>query len=133
MTRVENWQQALWFCVEDWRHRSFCWGEHDCARFAAAAVLAVTGEDVLPALGQYASETEADTILADRGGLAAAVDQIIGPRQDIIAARRGDLIQLTDRMGGALAVSVGLNAVALTQHGLREFPMREHRYSWRVG
>lgn len=131
--RLENWETNLQTFVRRWQSVPFEWGQADCAAFAADAVYSVTGEDVRAKLGAYINEAEADHLLAWYGGLEAAVDEIVGERKPTTAVRRGDLVLLTDRVGGALGVVTGVNAHALTKSGLRGFPPPFYRLAWGVG
>ena len=68
--RRPDWPERLAVLVEARRHAPFVWGTHDCAMFAADAVLAQTDRDFLARWrGAYAAEEQGEAIT---GGAEAA-------------------------------------------------------------
>ena len=51
MTRLRDWRTRLAAYLAAGRAKPFAYGEHDCARFAAGAVEAVTGDNPGAGLG----------------------------------------------------------------------------------
>jgi len=92
--------------------RPYAYGEHDCALFAAGAVLAMTGEDPAgPFRGRYCSRWSGDELLAAHGSdtLEAAIDGLF-PQVAIGFAKRGDLAWHEGSVGvvaGRFALFVG--------------------------
>lgn len=96
--RRDGWETRFRETLEAWEHKPFQWGETDCAHFAAAVVLALTGRDFLGTWrGAYTSRLTAAARLRGRGhrtlatalgeALAAIGAQEIDPR----AAAVGDV------------------------------------------
>jgi len=69
---------------------------HECVRFMAGGVEAVTGVDVVARFGaRWTTERGARRILRRCGGLAAAMDQVMTPIAPTLA-QRGDAGMLAD-------------------------------------
>jgi hypothetical protein len=109
--------------VEARRHAPFVWGTHDCAMFAADAVLAQTDRDFLARWrGAYATEDQGEAIIT--GGafgtfMAAALAAFgaaecpagLAQRGDVALVRYGNTRSLGVVLGGSVAVPglVGLS------------------------
>jgi hypothetical protein len=120
MTRLPGWERRLYALEQDNRQFAFCWGRHDCCTFAAAAVEAVTGQQIcLP--GPYGSARKALRVVRDMGGLPAAVSTILGfEPSPPLRAHRGDIVLLRQPGfdGHALGVCFGQFACAPGEDGL---------------
>lgn len=124
---------ALIGFLEDREGWSFGYGPapktHDCARFCAAGVKAVTGVDPLKAFtGQWTTERGAKLVLARHGGMAKAVSEVmteIDPRR----AQRGDVGLTQD---GALVLVEGEMVVGVTDRGLIRLPRAALSTAWTV-
>lgn len=82
----------------------FAWGSTDCVQLAAGAIEIARGER--PALPIYATELEAKRALVDRGGLEAAVTEVLGPsRSDLPQCRDGDIVLTAFQGEHALGVA----------------------------
>jgi hypothetical protein len=95
MTRLPDWRIRLAAYLSAARLREFAYGEHDCAQFAAGAVVAITGVDPAARLGiSYATL---------RGGLRAL--SMRGYR-DHVAFARAELTEIgvADARHGDIAV-----------------------------
>lgn len=68
----------------------FDWATNSCGHFAAGAVLAQTGRDVLASLPKFKTERGAKLMLARRGGLEATMDSLL-TRIAPAHAMRGDV------------------------------------------
>lgn len=91
--RQGDWEQALGSYIADCETRGYAWGEHDCAMFAAGAVLVMTGTDPVPDFrGRYSTKQGAAKALCryGNGTLEATLDARFDARS-IGFARRGDL------------------------------------------
>lgn len=115
MTRLPGWDGRLYALLERKRFREFEWGEHDCCIFAAAAVAAVSGQQIsLP--GPYMSARQALRVVRALGGLPSAVTAALG--SELVPAshaQRGDIVLLRQPRsfdGHALAVCFGEFAYA---------------------
>lgn len=128
--RLPNWPHRLQRYVDAHRATPFAWGAHDCARFAAGAVRAITGWEVkLPA---YVGALQAARVLQGLA-LADAVDARLGPRQAPAVARRGDVLLLVQQRGPVLAVCLGHLWAAPGPDGLAFGPASDAVASWKVG
>lgn len=101
---------------------------HDCVRFVAAGVEAVTGVNRLEAIApRWSTRIGARRALTRMGGLAAAVDATGLPRVEPMLARRGD-VALTD--GEALVLVEGDLVVGLAERGLYRLPRSAMVTAW---
>lgn len=130
--RLPDWPERLAAFVEARRHCPFEWARNDCATFAADALLALTGRDVLAALrGRWASAEQAQALLRGMGGLAPAARRCLGRPLALPAlAPRGAVV--CARMAGASIMGVLLGPVwcAPGARGLEFRPAAEVRLAW---
>jgi hypothetical protein len=127
-------ETALDRLIREARRQPFRWGEHDCCTFAAACVKARTGRDALAGLPRWSSEEDAAALLAERGGLCAAVTQCLGaPLAAPLLAAPGDVVLAVDPQGRELlAVCAGSVLVAPGPRGLVAMGLAAGRCAWRV-
>lgn len=139
--RFEDWPQRLDDFLRAAQGRLFTWGEHDCALFAADAVLAITGEDHAAAFrGRYSTARGALRALKvyGQGTLEATVAARLGPV--VINPRglqRGDIAAFGDsgEFGCGLGVVdlSGRHFVALSPvGGPGRMPLASAVCGWRV-
>lgn len=134
LERVEHWESALLATVHAWQNATFGWGEKDCAHFAGDIVRAMTDTDISDQFAPfYTGQGSAAQLLAERGGMGAAVSAILGEPVDCLQARRGDIVAVKAPQGLALGAVIGTHAVALTTAGLRPFSMGYWQACWAVG
>lgn len=136
--RRQDWPERLAELVEARRAEPFRWGAHDCCLFAADAVLALTGRDPAAAWrGRYATEAEAEAVLAEAGSLvetvalacaAAGLPEIPAPA----AARRGDLALINQGNQPAMGVVLGEAIAAPGPDGLACVPLDRAIRAWAV-
>lgn len=110
------------------------WGVHDCAIFAADAVLEMTGEDPMQDLrGSYDSPVSAARVVR-QAGFESLGDMIADRFEECPPAmvRRGDLILADGEMGEFIAVVTGHTAVGPAAFGLSHVPITEARRAYRV-
>lgn len=135
--RLPDWPERLAAYLAQQRPRQFAWGVNDCAGFAAGAVLAITGRQVLPV--QWASMADAARQLRALGGLQAAVDKVLPRLPSPALAQRGDvvLVSVPVRDGRPrrqwLAVVDGLVYWGPGAIGLQSGPMQAAVCAWGVG
>ena len=101
------------------RDKPFCWGEHDCARFAAGWVEAVTGRN--PMVGwRYTTQVGAARALARRG-FATLADAVAAelPEIPLAYAMEGDIAMVD----GACGIVGGEVVYVLRSEGLGIVPM----------
>lgn len=126
--RLPNWGNRLAETVAEWRARPFRW-DRDCGRWAAACVMAQTGEDPLADLrGQYRTKREALKLLAETP-MAERLDGMF-PQVHPAMAQRGD-IALTQ--GLCLGCVMGGEALFYFEDGMTMVPRGEWSGVWGVG
>lgn len=129
-TRHRDWQARLQAVLDAHRQQPFAWGRHDCVRFAAACVHAVTAQT--PALPDYAGARAAMRALHAHGGLRAAVTGALGEPIAPALAAAGDIGLLVAGDRESLAVNVGGGSwLAPTAEGLREVRAELIQSAWR--
>ena len=109
--------------IARWKHRRFVWGLHDCGRFAADAILAMTGNVALKK-GELIFESP-EVLHASFSG-----DQLLGLFRDLLEKtgmrkteapqNEGIAIVKLGRSTPALAVWDGLKLWMISKKGLRE-------------
>lgn len=137
LQRLPDWPERLVAYLHQHRQVAFEWGPADCVRFAAGAVQATTGREVLPC--QWADKASAVRLLRQHGGLPAAVGEVLPALASPAWAQRGDvaLVQASARPGGLrrrwLAVVDGHLWQAPGASGLCAGPMAMAVMAWGVG
>jgi hypothetical protein len=128
--RRSDWPERLAALVEARRHVPFTWGAHDCAMFAADAVLAQTDRDFLARWrGAYATEDQGEAITGGAFGtfMAAALAAFgaaecptgLAQRGDVALVRYGNTQSLGVVLGGSVAVP-GLSRLSFLPAGTIE-------------
>ncbi len=140
--RLDGWEAVLRETVERSRERSFEWGAHDCALFAADCVLAMTGTDLATAFrGKYttAAGSRRALIRLGEGSLEATVTAVLGEPIAPALARRGDVVlfrsfppDVPPEGIEALAVCLGEVAASPGPKAMTYVPMSEWLKAWRV-
>jgi hypothetical protein len=135
MKRFADWEDRLSTYLDGLRGKPFAWGKNDCATFAAGAVQAMTGEDVIPEVrGRYTTARGSVRTLRKHaaGTLAATVTAKFGEPVD--HAQRGDIVM----HDGSLAISFGAFAIAVGEQGGAQgliripLPFDGWEHAWRV-
>lgn len=103
---------------------------HDCARFCDAGVEAVTGKNPLKDFtSTWTTRRGARRILIQRGGMAAAVSEVMTPISPTLA-QRGD-VGMTEE--GQLVLFEGDRVVGLTETtGYRRLPRSAAIRAWTI-
>lgn len=131
--RLQDWMHRLARLVEERLGEPFAWGPNDCASFAADAVHAQTGEDVLAELrGHRHNERQALRRERAIGGLPAAIERAGLQPVPPALAQRGDLVLVAQKPRPVLAVCNGAEAVAPGGRGLVHVPITRALKAWRV-
>jgi hypothetical protein len=129
--RLPDWEQRLAAYIAGAHGAAFAWGKHDCVRFAAGAVEAVTGERLLPRV-QYRSQAGAYRALKELG-FASVAEAVPLPPVALAFAARGDVVAREDSLG----VAVGRDALFVGEEGgepgLVRFPVLTCDRAWKVG
>jgi hypothetical protein len=137
LRRLPDWPERLAGYLSAMRPHRFAWGTHDCVRFAAGAVHAVTGQQ--PTALQWDSPAAAARLLRRVGTLAQAVGQVLPELPAPTLAQRGDvvLVQMPVHGGRAqrqwLAVADGPQWWVPSVTGLASGPMDLAHRAWGVG
>ncbi len=136
MQRLDDWPTLLADAIKAASGRPFSWGEHDCALFAADVCLAITGHDPLAHVrGAYSSAFGAALTLRRLGcnDVAELADQVIGPRERIEAAQRGDWVLSPDDEARALGVCLGPRSAFLAPVGMTTRLTLDCSACWKIG
>lgn len=118
--RLADWEARLSDYLTGVAGEAYSYGQHDCALFAAGAVLAMTGND--PAVefrGRYS--TAAGSLKALKKYGAGDLEATIASKfeaKPIGFAQRGDLVM----HAGAVGVCIGADALLVTDDGLTRVP-----------
>lgn len=135
MIRRDDWRSRLSACIGEALQRPFEWGVHDCALFAADAVLAMTGEDPAEAFrGRYRTQIGAARVLHREGfkgllGLAQSRLNLIPAAM----ASDGDLIAIPDGLAGeTLGVVAGALIAAPGPDRLEFIPRTSASFAFHV-
>lgn len=136
LRRLPAWPERLAEHLRRNADAPFGWGVNDCCRFAAGAVAAITGCEVLPLT--WANRAEAVQALRQLGGLVQAVDSVLPRLPSPAHAWRGDvvLVQTSERHGCRrrwLAVADGDRWWAPSPEGLVHGPLSQAVLAWEVG
>ena len=135
--RLPDWPERLADYLATMRPHRFAWGANDCVAFAAGAVHAVTGRQVLPL--QWASMAEAVAVLRRMGPLPAVVGQVLPELAAPALAQRGDVVRVQAPVHAGrgvrqwLAVADGPHWWVPSVTGLASGPMVLASRAWGVG
>ena len=131
ITRLADWRPRLVAYLEEVRARPFGYGSHDCALFAAGAVMAMTGTDLASDYrGRYGSLKE--------GLKLAGTSHLRILRQHFeevptAFAGVGDLAMIGEIGFPALGIFEGEHILVLREDGLGLMPRAAATQAWRVG
>lgn len=132
--RRPDWEARLGAYLRACRDTPFAWGRHDCCLFAAGAVIAMTGIDLMGEFrGRYRTPRGAIRALRRHGAgtLEATMDGKLLAIEPAYA-KRGDLVLANYGEGeGALCVVLGRDAAAVGAEGDREGLVTIGRAQWR--
>lgn len=111
--------------------KSFEWGAHDCALFAAGWIKAATGIDMLANYPSWTSEQEAAEVIALSGGLSAVMDRQFH-RIEPAMAKDGDVALRKDIRTGqsGLCIFSGSHIVTTGENRLMFIDRSEAECAW---
>lgn len=133
LTRSTNWPTFLAEYVEERRSVPFEYGVHDCCRFAAGAVRAITGEDPMASF-TYRNKAQALRLIAADGALEKLLRDTLGPPLESPAfAKRGDVTLADLDNGPTVGIVLGVNAAYAAETGVLLLPTRLARLAWGIG
>lgn len=131
--RFSDWPEKLAAYVAARGNQRFEWGKgkQDCCSFAAGAVLAMTGRDVMADIPDYADAAEADLVIGEHG-LAALLDARFERRRSPGLMQRGDvcLVEIEGRQ--SVMVCVGAEIVGAGKLKLQYLPRSAALIAWAV-
>jgi hypothetical protein len=134
MNRLPSWRTRLGLYLAEAARTPFAEGRHDCALFAAGAVLAMTGMDpAAPFRGRYRTTRGGLRVLRRAGyrdhlALAVAHLEEVPPS----FARVGDLAAVQGADGPALGVVQGERIYVLRPEGMATVSLLQAMRAWRV-
>ncbi|MCH4542918.1 DUF6950 family protein [Ochrobactrum sp. A-1] len=115
--------------------KPFAWGETDCVSTTDRWIRLATGLSPLAWINRtYASEDEANSILADRGGLAVLVNRAMRAVgiEKTSAPRAGDVGLIFHRDKLCMAIHAGDVWFAHDENGLIGAPLNAVWKAWRI-
>lgn len=134
--RALDWPKRLMAVVARARTQPFVWGENDCALFTADAIQAMTGVDYAAAVrGKYTTEYGATKTLLAQGYSSLddyVTDRFGEPLPSVLAAARGDIVQVKTDGGLSLAICLGTHAAVVGGGGVIFLDASYWRKAWRV-
>lgn len=130
--RVNQWPEVLDAKINEWRRRPFNWAGSNCCQFTADVVLALTGVDHRDAFPTYETKEQAESILADLGGVVALATLALGEPKPVTRAQRGDVVACDFGDGLAVGICLGVKCVAPGPRGLIERPTINAVAAWSV-
>lgn len=132
MNRLTDWMLRLEALASERQRERFAFGLHDCSMWACDAVQAVTGRDPGADLrGTYATEAEAEVVIASRGGLAQIATDRLGAEIPPGLAAAGDVGLIETDRGPALVVCMGRVWLAAGPFGLTPVSRSAVLRAWR--
>ena len=134
MKRRHEWPELLADYIASRRASPFVWGTHDCCKFAAGAVEAITGENPMHDF-HYGNEIGALRLIAEAGSLDALVTGVLGePLPSVAQVKRGDVVLADLGNGPTVGVCLGAPAAyAAAAGGVLLLLAAGARMAWRIG
>lgn len=130
--RRADWLDRLEAYIAERMTEPFAWGRHDCCRFAAGAVEAMTDEDPMRGF-EYCDEAGARALIRSAGSLDSLVARALGEPIPVSLAGRGDVVIGDLEFGATVGVCLGGITAFAASEGLTHRPTLECRVAWRVG
>jgi hypothetical protein len=130
--RKDTWDIDLMAFIKSREKTPFQWGSQDCVLFACDCAQAMTGIDLAAKYRGYSTREEAYEIIAHAGDLRALVNSELASEISPTFARRGDFVLLDQDGVQALAICIGVMAVAAGKTGLATRRMTDAITAWRI-
>lgn len=133
MRKRKDWKARLHAFFVDSRSRRFAYGRWDCVLFAAGAVAAMGGPDLIPRGLRWRDGASAErTLRALYGGLERAVSESCAKMKPISADfRLGDVVIYDGDKGPALGIHDGFGIKSPGADGLVTHALPARR-GWRM-
>lgn len=145
LQRRPDWPERLAETLKIARSRSFVWGTHDCALFAADCVKSMTDVDLAKSFrGSYNDAAGAARALVHAGfsSIEDLASSFLGSEIQPTRAQRGDIVLIdtslspivTEKPTVALGVVLGHYAAVLSRDDeVLLVGLRLARHAWKVG
>lgn len=130
--RKQNHIELLAIYLQQAQTKTFEWGIHDCATFAAGAVELMTGKRIEFDDLRAVKSAEDVVVALRRQSLRDRVTMILGPAISVNLAKRGDIILESDSDREALGVCFGEFSFFLLPLGVTPKPTIGCIAAWRV-
>jgi len=105
MERVRNWDVKIMDWQADMLGRPFAWGQTDCGSLVRSALSVVYGEDPVPHLDWYETQTGAIRLFGETDGISGAILDLGAEETTLAFARQADIAieapSEDNRLGGA--------------------------------
>jgi hypothetical protein len=132
LVRYPDWDRRLTSHLFGRLRERFSYGGLDCVLFAANAVQAMTGTDLLGELrGKWHTKSQAMRMIASLGGLRAAVAGVMGPASEQVP-KRGDLVLCELGLGPTLCLSWGIGVLGPGAEGLMTMRLPAQFETWSI-
>jgi hypothetical protein len=133
MTRVSNWEEALFEEVQGIAKTPFKWSYHDCLLWSFKVRYALTQKKGYEEWeGCYSSQEEGRVFFHSLGfdTLADVVSSVVGPPQLPLLAQRGDFVLISEEN---LGVCIGHEVLTLCDKGgVKRTDLMDALISWRI-
>lgn len=131
--RRHDWASRMFSVFDEHHHRPFDLASGGCWPFVARVVDAMTGSDYEARLmGTYGTGAAVLRLMAQPGGVAAAVAEILGPATSTGRPMRGDVILFDGGEGDAVGIWDGANIIAMGETGLHRVARSEIKAFWSI-
>lgn len=110
MSRFHDWPQRLAEFIASSHAEPFVYGTHDCCRFAARCVDALTGAGMVARMDRehpYDSKDGAYAVVAAVGGFVELISLYLGEPMHPSRAGRGDVVLADLEHGATVGVCLG--------------------------
>jgi hypothetical protein len=130
--RRHDWASRMFSVFDEHHHRPFDLSAGGCWPFVARVVDAMTGSDYEARLSEaYGNGAAVLRLMAQPGGVAAAVADILGPPSEGRPIR-GDVILFDGGEGDAVGIWDGASIIAMGEAGLHRVPRSEIKAFWSI-
>lgn len=133
--RRHDWPQRLAEFIAASHAEPFAYGTHDCCRFAARCVDALTDGGVVARMDAehpYSDEAGAYAVVDAAGGLAELVSLYLGEPIHPAHAGRGDVVLAELEHGLTVGVCLGRDCAFAAETGLTFRPRSVALTAWKV-
>lgn len=127
--RREDWPRRLQNFIFARRKMPFAWGTNDCVCLAADWLEEATGQAIARDWHDAASAMRA---LKERGGMQAAVTEVLGEPIDWRLAQRGDIVMIRVEDRESLSVCTGEYVLVAAEDGALLHRIDDAVAAWRV-